>query len=191
MTNKEFAQLVREDLYRYDGRLGFGAFCWAWRHEAGFRITVLMRLSRMLRSYSATRFGIYHLVAFLHSRAAVRYGVCIDPMTEIGGGFYLAHALNIVVNRRCRIGRNVNLSHGVTVGIANRGSRPGTPEIGNNVYIGPGVVVFGAIRIGDNAAIGANAVVTKDVPPSSVVVGIPGKVISQNGSTGYVNNTLS
>ena len=191
MTNKEFTQLVREDLYRYNCRLGVGAFCWAWRHEAGFRITFLMRLSKKLRRHFSTRYGIYHLVLFIYRRMAVRHGVLIDPMTEIGGGFYLAHALNIVVNRRCRLGRNLNLSHGVTLGVANRGPNPGTPEIGDNVYIGPGAVVFGAIRIGDHAAIGANSVVTKDVLPSSVVVGTPGKVISQNGSAGYVNNTLA
>ncbi|MGJ8642166.1 MAG: serine acetyltransferase [Luteolibacter sp.] len=191
ITNKEFARLVREDLYRYDGRLGVGAFCWAWRFESGFRLTFLMRLCRMLRSRHTTRYGIYHLCAFLHRRAAVRHGVFVDPMTEVGGGFYLAHALNIVVNRRCRIGKNLNLSQGVTLGIANRGTKPGTPEIGDNVYIGPGAVIFGAIRIGDNAAVGANAVVTKDVPPGAVVVGIPAKVISQEGSTGYVNNILA
>lgn len=191
ITHKEFARLICEDLYRYDGRLGVGAFFWAWRFESGFRLTVLMRLCRMLRSRPATRYGIYHIVAFFHGRAAVRHGVFVSPLTEIGGGFYLAHALNIVVNRRCRIGKNLNLSQGVTLGVANRGSKPGSPEIGDNVYIGPGVVIFGAIKIGDNAAIGANAVVTKDVPPNSVVVGIPGKVISQDGSTGYVNNTLA
>ncbi|QTN32004.1 serine acetyltransferase [Akkermansiaceae bacterium] len=190
MTKREFTLLVREDLYRYEGRLGAGAFLHAWRHESGFRITFLMRLCRMLRSHSATRYGIYHIASSLHRRAAVRHGVFMDPMMDVGGGLYLAHALNIVVNRRCRIGRNVNISHGVTLGIANRGPKPGTPEIGDHVYIGPGAVVFGAIRLGDHAAIGANAVVTKDVPPGSVVVGIPGKVISQDGSAGYVNNTL-
>ena len=191
ITSKEFARLIREDLYRYEGRLGTGAFLRAWRLEPGFRLTVLMRLCRMLRSRPATRYGIYHIAAFLYGRAAVRHGVFISPMTEVEGGLYLAHALNIVVNRRCRIGKNLNLSQGVTIGTANRGPKPGNPVIGNNVYIGPGAVIFGAIMIGDNSAIGANAVITKDVPPHSVVVGIPGKVISQDGSTGYVNNTLT
>ena len=190
MTNKEFRQLIREDLFRYDGRLGAGAFLWAWRYEAGFRITFMMRLCRMLRSRPLTRYGFYHVAAFLHQRSAVHHGVFIDPMTEVGGGLYLPHALNIVVNSRCRIGRNVNLSHGVTLGIANRGSKVGTPGIGDEVYIGPGAVIFGAIRIGHQAAIGANSVVTKDVPDRAVVVGIPGAVISGNGSDGYVNNIL-
>ncbi|WAC19621.1 hypothetical protein OVA24_20590 [Luteolibacter sp. SL250] len=190
MMKDEFAKLVREDLFRYTGRLGAGAFIWAWYHEAGFRITFMMRLCRHLRSRRLTRYGLYHIVSFLHQRSAVRHGVFIDPMTEVGGGLFLAHALNIVVNRRCRIGRNVNLSQGITLGIANRGSKAGTPEIGDRVYIGPNAVIFGAIRIGNEAAIGANSVVTKDIPDRSVVVGIPGEVISDKGSDGYVNNVL-
>ncbi len=190
MTLPEFRQLVREDLFRYAGRLGLGAFLWAWRQEAGFRITFMMRLCRWLRACPVTRYGFYHIATFLHQRSAVRHGVFIDPLTEVGGGLFLAHALNIVVNRRCRIGRNVNLSQGITLGISNRGSKAGTPEIGNEVYIGPGAVIFGDIRIGDQAAIGANSVVTKDIPARSVVVGIPGKVISNGGSDGYVNNIL-
>jgi serine O-acetyltransferase len=190
MKREEFAQLVQEDLFRYTGQLGARAFFWAWYYESGFRITFMMRLCRHLRSNRLTRFGLYHIASFLHHRSSVRHGVFIDPMTEVGGGLFIAHALNIVVNRRCRIGRNVNLSQGITLGITNRGAKAGTPDIGDKVYIGPNAVIFGAIRIGNEAAIGANSVVTKDIPDRSVVVGVPGKVISQKGSDGYVNNIL-
>ena len=61
--------------------------------------------------------------------------------------------------------------------------------IGDNVYIGPGAKIFGNIRIGSNVAIGANCVVNEDIPDDAVVVGILGRVISYNGSFGYVNNT--
>jgi serine O-acetyltransferase len=61
--------------------------------------------------------------------------------------------------------------------------------IGDNVYIGPGAKLFGAIVVGDNAAIGANCVVTRDVPENGVVVGVPGQVIPYEGSQGYINNT--
>ena len=103
----------------------------------------------------------------------------------------MAHAYGIIVNRRCVIGRNCNLSQGVTLGVANRGAKAGTPTIGDQVYIGPGAVIFGSIQVGDDAAIGANCVVTKDVPEKGVVVGVPGKIISHEGSEGYVNQTLS
>jgi serine O-acetyltransferase len=75
----------------------------------------------------------------------------------------------------------------VTIGQSNRGKRKGCPTIGNEVYIGPGAKIFGNIKIGNNVAIGANSVVTRDIPDNAVVVGIPGNVISYNGSDGYIN----
>ena len=87
------------------------------------------------------------------------------------------------------IGSNCNLSHGVTIGVTRRGDKMGVPIIGDNVYIGPGAKIIGRVNIGNNAAIGANCVVTKDVPDFGVVVGIPGKVISYEGSQGYINKT--
>lgn len=191
MTRQDFTQIVRQDLFRYDGRKGFGGLLSAWLYETGFRITLLMRLRRLFHSHPLTRYGLYHLVAFFHHRTGVRHGVFIKFTTKIGGGLYLPHALNIVVNHRCQIGSNCNLSQSVTLGAANRGDRAGSPTIGDKVYIAPGAVIFGAINIGDHAAIGANCVVTKDVPTNGVVVGVPGKIISMNGSAGYINHTLS
>ena len=75
------------------------------------------------------------------------------------------------------------------VGQANRGGNKGYPTIGDNVYIGPGAKIVGAVKVGNNVAIGANCVVTKDVPDNAVVVGVPGKIISYTGSEGYVNRT--
>jgi serine O-acetyltransferase len=63
------------------------------------------------------------------------------------------------------------------------------PVIGDNVYIGPGAKIIGRVNMGSGVAIGANAVVTKDVPDNAVVVGVPAKVISYNGSKGYINKT--
>src|SRR3972149_632365 len=70
-----------------------------------------------------------------------------------------------------------------------RGPRKGAAVIGDNVYIGPGARIVGKVDIGSNVAIGANCVVTKDVPENAVVVGVPGKVISFNGSGDYIQNT--
>jgi serine O-acetyltransferase len=84
------------------------------------------------------------------------------------------------------IGRNCNISQGVTLGQANRGPRKGYPVIGDNVYIGPGAKVIGNVRVGSKVAIGANCVVTRDVPDNAVAVGIPGHVVSSERSAGYV-----
>jgi serine O-acetyltransferase len=75
------------------------------------------------------------------------------------------------------------------LGKANRGVRKGYPVIGDNVYIGPGAKIVGNVHIGNNVAIGANCVVTKDIPDNSVVVGVPGRVISLESSVGYINRT--
>jgi len=93
-----------------------------------------------------------------------------------------------VTNEKAPIGANCNLSHGVTIGVTRRGEREGVPQIGDNVYIGPGAKIIGAVRVGNKAAIGANCVVTKDVPENGVVVGVPDKVISMEGSEGYINH---
>lgn len=93
----------------------------------------------------------------------------------------------VVVNSRTIIGKDCNIASGVTFGEAVRGKRQGFPIIGDHVWIGPGAKVFGKINIGDHAAIGANSVVTSDVPDNAVVVGAPGRLISYNGSVGYIN----
>ena len=88
------------------------------------------------------------------------------------------------------IGDNVNISQGVTIGQTNRGKRKGVPVIGNGVYIGPGAKVIGKVTIGNNVAIGANAVVTEDVPDNACVAGVPAKIVSMNGAEGYVNRKV-
>ncbi|AXY02862.1 hypothetical protein D1115_17910 [Vibrio alfacsensis] len=77
------------------------------------------------------------------------------------------------------IGKNCNISQGVTIGKINQGNKIGAPIIGNNVYIAPGAKIIGGIHIGDNVAIGANAVVVTDVPDNVTVGGIPAKIISK------------
>jgi serine O-acetyltransferase len=124
---------------------------------------------------------LYHLT--------YKLGISISPLTEIGSGFYIGHFGGIVINEKSVIGKNCNISQGVTLGQANRGKNKGYPTLGDNIYIGPGAKIVGAVTIGNNVAIGANCVVTRDIPDNSVVVGIPGKVISQRGSTGYVERT--
>ena len=119
-----------------------------------------------------------------------RYGIQIPWGTRIGKGFYIGHFGTIVVNGGTVIGDNVNISQGVTIGQTNRGKRKGVPVIGNGVYIGPGAKVIGKVTIGNNVAIGANAVVTEDVPDNACVAGVPAKIVSMNGAEGYVNRKV-
>src|SRR5262249_9164587 len=118
-----------------------------------------------------------------------KYGISISSSTNIGSGLHIGHFGGIVINEQSVIGCNCNVSHAVTLGKANRGRNAGYPYIGDNVYIGPGAKIVGSVRIGNNVAIGPNCVVTRDVPDNSVVAGVPGRIISQAGSEGYVNYT--
>lgn len=123
------------------------------------------------------------------NRLMYKFGISIPPDTKIGSGFYVGHFGGIFVSSQSIVGKNCNISQGVTLGKANRGKNKGYPKLGDNVYIGPGAKIIGAVNIGNNVAIGANCVVTRDVPDNSVVTGVPGKVISYRGSDDYINRT--
>lgn len=114
---------------------------------------------------------IYRLAWFLLSTF---YGISINPVSNIGKGFYIGHFGTIQV--RGDFGDYCSVSQGVTVGSKGAGKSDGWPKFGSNVYIGAGAKVLGSINVGSDVIIGANAVVTKDVPNSSLAVGIPAKV---------------
>lgn len=181
-----FRYLLFADLYRLDGRVGWlEALYWYCRGEV-FRFNVWFRLCAWTRGSPIMRYTLCPLARWVLARLKFRLGISIPPDTDIGPGFYIGHFGGIVVNGQCVIGRNCNISHGVTLGSANRGPRKGCPVIGDNVYLGPGSKIIGSVRVGDNAAVGANCVVTRDVPENAVVGGAPARVLSWKGSADYV-----
>ena len=189
MTLHELRHLLAADQYRYERGAGFKDFSRQWRRESGFRFTVVMRLCGYLRAQKWSRYGMYHLVLWIHRRMQVKYAAYIDFSTSIGAGLYLGHLCFVVSNTRCEIGENCTLSHGVTLGQTHhRSKNPGVPIIGNRVYLGCGAKILGGIRIGDDAVVAPNAVVVSDVPAGAVVGGIPARVLSMEGSAGYVSN---
>jgi serine O-acetyltransferase len=105
---------------------------------------------------------------------------------SVGPGFAIVHGWGLVVSPDARIGANVTVFHGVTIGrkddIAPDGSRVvgGAPTIEDGVWIGPHALVVGPITIGAGSRIAGGAVVTKDVPPRSLVTGNPGKVVASD-----------
>ncbi|EEI64295.1 serine O-acetyltransferase EpsC [Corynebacterium glucuronolyticum] len=102
-------------------------------------------------------------------------GIEIHPGATIGRRFFIDHGMGIVIGETTEIGDDVMLYHGVTLGGQDLTKTKRHPTIGNNVTVGAGAKVLGPITIGDGSAIGANAVVTKDVPPCHIAVGIPAK----------------
>lgn len=104
-----------------------------------------------------------------------KYNCIISPIANIKGVIHFAHPLGVVIGAGCSIGKNCTIFQNVTIGQKNNLY----PTIGDNVTIYPGAVVIGNIKIGNNVVIGANSVVTKDVPDNTVVAGIPAKVIKR------------
>jgi serine O-acetyltransferase len=104
-------------------------------------------------------------------------GIEIHPGATIGRSFFIDHGMGVVIGETAEIGDCVTLYHGVTLGGTSLNKTKRHPTIGDHVVIGAGAKVLGAITIGNNSRIGANAVVVKSTPPDSVVVGVPGQVV--------------
>jgi serine O-acetyltransferase len=187
-TFGEMKFLIYSDLYRYSGKGGLKSFLKNYYFNPGFCYSFWLRLCAYLRHSMPITKLFFYPARFLLLHYMYKYGISISDLVQIGSGFYIGHFGGIVIHADAVIGRDCNISQGVTIGITNRGERKGVPKIGDRVYIGPGAKIIGGISIGNGAAIGANCVVTKDVPENAVVVGIPGHVISYNSSKGYINN---
>lgn len=107
-------------------------------------------------------------------------GIEIHPGASIGPGFFIDHGMGVVIGETAEIGADVTLYHGVTLGGTSLSKGKRHPTIGDRVVIGAGAKVLGAITIGNDTRIGANAVVVKSVPANSVVVGVPGQNIARS-----------
>ncbi len=108
-------------------------------------------------------------------------GIEIHPGAVIGKNLFIDHGMGVVIGETAVIGDSVLLYQGVTLGGTGKETGKRHPTIGNGVVVGAGAKVLGNITIGDNSYIGANAVVIKDVPSNSTVVGIPGRITKQEG----------
>jgi serine O-acetyltransferase len=184
-------QTVRADLYRCRGRADLRAFLSAYLREPGFRFIYYLRkvafYSRRKRTWGI--FGyIYNRIMLNHYR--FRYGFDISPTTTIGSGLYLGHFGGIVISPYAILGSNINITKGAVIGAESRGPRVGAPTIEDRVWIGANAIIVGKVTIGTEALIAPGAFVNFDVPAKAIVLGNPGKVVSNSGSSGYVNRTM-
>ena len=108
-------------------------------------------------------------------------GIEIHPGARIGRALFIDHGMGVVIGETAAIGDNVTIFQGVTLGGTGKERGKRHPTIGNNVVIGAGAKVLGSFTIGENVQIGANAVVVREAPANSVVVGVPGRIIRQEG----------
>ncbi len=163
--------LIREDLSRKA----------SWCYDSDSRAAVLKTLftdgSAAMVVYRlmqwSRRYRLVPLEMLFNKLNAVCSRCIIGRGAEFGPGLVLVHSEGIVINGQVRGGKNLTIEHQVTIGAERRKS----PKIGNDVFIGAGAKILGAVTVGDRARIGANAVVVSDVPANCTVVGVPARVV--------------
>ena len=108
-------------------------------------------------------------------------GIEIHPAAKIGRGVFIDHGMGIVIGETAEVGNNVSLLQGVTLCGTSTKREKRHPTLRDNVTVGSGAKIIGAITIGENSRVGAGSVVVRDVPPNAVVVGVPGRVTFKDG----------
>lgn len=154
------ARSLWEVLFCYPGfhaLLAYRVAHWFYRHKLFFMARIISQITRFLT------------------------GIEIHPGAKIGKGLFIDHGMGVVIGETTEIGDNVTIYQGVTLGGTGKEKGKRHPTIGDNVIIATGAKVLGSITVGENAKIGAGAVVIRPVPANSTVVGVPGRVVVQDG----------
>jgi cysteinyl-tRNA synthetase len=138
---------------------------------SGFHAIFIHRINHIL--WNA---GIPVIPRLLSHAARLLTGVEIHPAAKIGTGFFIDHGMGVVIGETAEIGQNCLLYQGVTLGGTGKEKGKRHPTLGNNVTVGAGAKILGAITIGNNAVIGANSVILKPVPDNAICVGVPGRI---------------
>jgi len=180
-----FWEYIREDSFRVTGKeLTFIQFFKAYRNQ-GFRYLFFHRMC----SFHKKNKIIYFFSKIMLRHYCYKFGFQIPNQSQIGKGLFISHFGTVVINEFVKIGNYCNINHNITIGRQNRGSKKGSPTLGNYVWIGTGSVIVGKIDIGDHVMIAPNAYVNFDVPAHSIVIGNPAKIIEkENPTENYINN---
>ncbi len=140
---------------------------------------------KAIRMHRRAHFYYKHNLMFLarlvSQRAARITGIEIHPGATIGRRLVIDHGTGVVIGETTEIGDDVLIYQGVTLGGTGKDTGKRHPTIGNNVMISAGAKVLGPFKIGDNSRVAAGAVVLEEVPPNSTVVGVPARVVRQDG----------
>jgi serine O-acetyltransferase len=163
---------IREDWHTYDRQLSRQGFWTMLVYRYGrWRYTIRPRWLRMPFSL---------LYKILKPICEILTGIELPCETVVGRRFRIDHFGGIIISGDAVFGDDCVIRNGVTVGLRHTGIR-GAPIIGNRVDIGAGAKILGPIHVGDDVAIGANAVVLKDVPANSIAVGVPARILPRTG----------
>jgi serine O-acetyltransferase len=142
----------------------------------GVHVLMFYRVAHRLwnRGWTTTSRFLMHVARFMT-------GIEIHPAARLGPGLFIDHGMGMVIGETAEVGENVTLLQGVTLGGTSLKREKRHPTLGDNVVVGAGAKVIGGFRIGEGSRIGAGSVVVREVPPNSVVVGVPGRVTYRDG----------
>jgi serine O-acetyltransferase len=140
----------------------------------GFHAIVAHRLIHPLAGVPILARFLAHVVRFLT-------GIEIHPAATIGKGVFIDHGMGVVIGETAEIGDGCTIYQGVTLGGTSLSHGKRHPTLGRNVVVGVNSAVLGAIVLGDNAKVGGGSVVVKDVPANATVVGVPARIVAQDG----------
>jgi serine O-acetyltransferase len=173
---KSYKYFLERDLKAYQlEKISFYNYCWMDCFRFQRRLRKIEYLNNVCRGNIILR--IYQMILeIINHRLAIKLGFSI-PKNVFEAGLCIVHYGTIVVSPQAKVGENCRIHPSTSIGYYN-----GAPNIGNNVYIGPGAKLFGDITIGDNVTIGANSVVNHDFPNDVTIGGIPAKIISDKTS---------
>jgi len=177
---------IRRDLFRYARKTTFGAGVKSFFKHPGFRFIFLKRACERFSS----RHPLGVVVRMWYKCMQVKFGFQIPHTCKVAPGLFIGHYGNIVFNQEVVVGPNCNIAQGVTLGHVSRGTKMGSPTLGERVWVGANAVIVGKISIGNNVLIAPLTYVNFDVPDNALVLGNPATIINYTGSAGYVNNIL-
>ena len=169
--------IFSKDLYRYYGDAGESLAKRMLRPPE-------LRYIALFRKANACRFRPLKLFYEVRLKLlSYKTMIQIPARTEIGEGFYIGHSGRVIINPEAKLGKNINVSTGVVIGYENRGERKGAPTFEGNCWIGANSVIVGKVTIGEDVMIAPLTFVNFDVPPHSIVIGNPAKVIHKEDAT--------
>ena len=171
-----YREYVKEDLKAY-GLTHVGFYNYWWMDCLRFQLR-LRRIEYLHNTAGHNPLkGLWRFVLeVVNHRLATRLGFTI-PKNVFGPGLHIVHYGTIVVHPDARVGRNCRLHPSTSIGDYN-----GVPRLGDNVYIGPGAKIYGPVTLGENVAVGANAVVNKSFGSNVTLGGVPARIVAEKGA---------
>ena len=181
-------QLIRADLHRVNGRHDNKEWFEQWLNNPAFRFVMWFRIAQWARRKPLTKLLVYPVARYFLNRIHYQTGIRLPLSVKAGPGLFLGHWGSMIISPRCTIGANGTLSNDINIGGAGGGNGQGVPQLGDNVFVGPGVRIAGPIMIGQNAAIMGNTLVTATIPPNSIAIGVPHRISGRHDDNVFVSH---